>query len=594
MDINIKKISNILCVFMGICIFLLSYAHASLNQDLSITGEAIVRADSDIRIINSERDVVENGAYEVYNSKYSVNTTTHFFNLPNCDSTITYKVTIQNNTNEVYLIRDIIMENASSDNIEYTIDNSLVSDNRIPSNTTVDILITFKYKTCPYETLDNITIILNYDIVKARGYIIENIKSVTANSKFLGTDLINTQINSISFLGHRNIPEDVIGSFDVTDNSKDGDYVKLWYYKADLYTDENPLYDVYIGTSDQVFLTNGQRFFAHLRNIKEINFKDENGINRFNTSEVINMNSMFANELNLTSLDLSDFDTSNVTNMSNMFSGMIKLNNINLSSFDTSKVTTMTNMFYECKLLTSLDLSSFDTSNVINMTSMFHGCISLPSLDLSGFNTSKVTNMTSMFNSCAVLENLDLSNFNTSNVTNMQYMFYGMSKLKSINLSSFDTSNVITMSNMFNGNGALPSLDLSSFDTSKVTNMSCMFRHLSKVETVILSESFITSKVTTMSFMFQNNKNLIELDLSNFNTSEVTDMTNMLSGCTKLKTIYASDNFITTKVTSSVSMFINSPNIVGGAGTKYNSSYLDKTYARIDEGETNPGYFTKK
>lgn len=516
MDININKIKNILCVFMGICIFLLSYAHASLNQEFSITGEAVVRAEAGIRIIDSERDVVENGAYEVYNSKYSINTTTHFFNLPNCDSTITYKVTIQNNTNEVYLIRDIIMENVSNDNIEYTIDNSSISDNRIPSNTTVDILITFKYKTCPYETLDNITIIFNYDIVKARGYIIENIKSVTANSKFLGTDLINTQINSISFLGHRNIPEDVIGSFDVTDNSKDGDYVKLWYYKADLYTDENPSYDVYIGTSEQVFLTNGQRFFAHLRNVKEINFKDENGINRFNTSEVINMNSMFANELNLTSLDLSDFDTSNVTNMSNMFSGMIQLNNINLSSFDTSKVTTMTNMFYECKLLPSLDLSNFDTSNVITMTNMFNGCSELLSLDLSNFNTSNVT------------------------------------------------------------------------------DMSCMFRYLNKVETLTLGPNFNTSKITDMAYMFQSLKNITELDLSGFDTSKVTFMENMFYGCSKLKTIYASDKFTVDNVSNSGGMFLYSPNIVGGAGTTYNASYLDKTYARIDEGEINPGYFTKK
>ena len=255
MDINVKKISNTLCVFMGICIFLLSYAHASLDKELSITGEAVVRAEAGIRIINNERDAVTNGAYEVYNSKYTVNTTSHFINLPNCNSTIIYKVTIQNNTSEVYLIRDIIMENVSNDNIEYTIDNSSISDNRIPNNTTVDILITFKYKTCP-ENKDNTNITLNYIFVKEKGYLKANTNNTSSTSKFLGTDLINDQINSISFLGHRNIPEDVIGSFDVTDNSKDGDYVKLWYYKADSYTDTKPLYDVYIGTSNQVYIIN--------------------------------------------------------------------------------------------------------------------------------------------------------------------------------------------------------------------------------------------------------------------------------------------------------------------------------------------------
>ena len=32
--------------------------------------------------------------------------------------------------------------------------------------------------------------------------------------------------------------------------------------------------------------------------------------------------------------------------------------------------------------------------------------------------------------------------------------------------------------------------------------------------------------------------------------------------------------------------------LVGGLGTTYNSSYVDKTYARIDGGTSRPGYFT--
>ena len=32
--------------------------------------------------------------------------------------------------------------------------------------------------------------------------------------------------------------------------------------------------------------------------------------------------------------------------------------------------------------------------------------------------------------------------------------------------------------------------------------------------------------------------------------------------------------------------------LVGGLGTTYNSSYVDKTYARIDGGTRRPGYFT--
>ena len=41
-------------------------------------------------------------------------------------------------------------------------------------------------------------------------------------------------------------------------------------------------------------------------------------------------------------------------------------------------------------------------------------------------------------------------------------------------------------------------------------------------------------------------------------------------------------------------MFYNTTNLVGGSGTKYNRSYVDKTYARIDGGTSSPGYFTAK
>ncbi len=83
------------------------------------------------------------------------------------------------------------------------------------------------------------------------------------------------------------------------------------------------------------------------------------------------------------------------------------------------------------------------------------------------------------------------------------------------------------------------------------------------------------------------------LDVSNFDTSNVTSMNAMFNSSINLKTIYVSDKFKTGKVTSSNYMFSGSTALVGGAGTKYNSTKIDKTYARIDTAST-PGYFTKK
>ena len=114
------------------------------------------------------------------------------------------------------------------------------------------------------------------------------------------------------------------------------------------------------------------------------------------------------------------------------------------------------------------------------------------------------------------------------------------------------------------------------------------------------STNAVTSKVctyinnvpiTSMSYMFSDSK-ATTLDVSNFDTSKVTDMSIMFYNSTNLKTIYVSNKFNTDKVTDSTSMFSGCTKLIGGAGTKYNSSYVDKTYARIDGGTNNPGYFT--
>ena len=72
-------------------------------------------------------------------------------------------------------------------------------------------------------------------------------------------------------------------------------------------------------------------------------------------------------------------------------------------------------------------------------------------------------------------------------------------------------------------------LDLSNFDTSKVKNMSYMFYGCFMVGSLDLS-NFDTSEVTDMSYMFFGCGSGFSLDLSNFNTSSVTNMCNMFFG----------------------------------------------------------------
>ena len=99
----------------------------------------------------------------------------------------------------------------------------------------------------------------------------------------------------------------------------------------------------------------------------------------------------------------------------------------------------------------------------------------------------------------------------------------------------------------------LTKIDLSGWDTSNVTNMSFMFQNCNSITSLDVS-GFNTSKVTYMGSMFNGCSLLTSLDVSNFDTSNVTDMGNMFKGCSLLTTLDLS-NFNTSKVSNMSDMF---------------------------------------
>ena len=204
------------------------------------------------------------------------------------------------------------------------------------------------------------------------------------------------------------------------------------------------------------------------------NLEEFEGLSNLDTSQVTSMNSMFANEPKLKSLDLSNFNTSNVTDMRYLFESCYSLKNLDLSSFDTANVKDMNTMFYLCSSLTNLNLNNFDTKNVENMSNMFFSCFNLTSLNINSFNTSKVTDFSGMFSGCESLTQLEVSHFNTSNVTNMNGMFSSCSNLTKIDVSHFNTDKVTNMFQMFFGDNSLTSLDISNFNMDSVTNSAVM------------------------------------------------------------------------------------------------------------------------
>lgn len=131
-----------------------------------------------------------------------------------------------------------------------------------------------------------------------------------------------------------------------------------------------------------------------------------------------------------------------------------------------------------------------------------------------------------------------------------EQMFRVDSMLKTMDIEDFNTSKITNMAYMFLST-AFDELDLSNFDTSQVTTMFDGARKLHMLSV----KKFDTSKVTNMGYMFSGIA-VSELDLSSFDTSNVSNMEGMFDGTTKLNKLDLS-NFDTTKVTTMEYMFAN-------------------------------------
>ena len=388
-------------------------------------------------------------------------------------------------------------------------------------------------------------------------------------------------------------------------------------------------------------------WFAFMSNLKSIT-----GLNYLNTSQVTTMNGAFYKCSRLTSLDLSGFNTSLVTNMGGMFYECTNLSTIYVDSgWTTDAVTSSGAMFYDCTslvggmgtayrsyydddktyahidggpsnpgYLTDINQSyacytSSDNTLTfyydkyrdsrsgktysLNTGSNYPGWVSDNTstavkhvVFTAGFANARPTSTHAWFYSMSNLQSIMGSDFfNTSQVTDMGYMYYMCSNTSYLNLYNFDTSKVQDMSYMFLNCSSLTGINLSTFNTAKVTNMAGMFSGCQNLRSLDLS-GFNTARVTNMNGMFSVCQSLTKLDLSSFYTLRVTDMRDMFYDCNNLTTIVVDEGWTTDAVTTSSSMFRGCNRIVGGRGTTYNSSHVDKAYAHIDGGSIDPGYLT--
>ena len=418
-----------------------------------------------------------------------------------------------------------------------------------------------------------------------------------------------------------------------------------FYYDTQRSSRPGTTYDLNTGSNDPGWYNDGT-----YANVTKVVFNSS-----FAGARPTTTNSWFYDMANLQSITgMSYLNTSEVTNMVWMFGNCTELTSLDLSSFNTSKVTEMGAMFYSCSSLTTLDLSSFNTSKVTRMPTMFNGCTNLRTVYVgNGWSTAAVTSSANMFSDCTRLVGGQGTTYNSSNPKDKTYAHidggtsnpgyfsekpkeaYACYTLSNTTLTfyydnqrtsrpgttyslntgsndpdwetdgtnanvtrvvfdpSFADASPTTTYNWFYGMSNLQSITgMSYLNTSEVTNMGWMFGNCTELTSLDVSH-FNTSQVVSMKGMFQQCSSLTNLDLSSFITSKVTDMHDMFFYSSNLRTIYVGNGWSTAAVTYSDYMFYNCTKLVGGQGTTYSASNpKDKTYAHIDGGPSNPGYFT--
>lgn len=170
----------------------------------------------------------------------------------------------------------------------------------------------------------------------------------------------------------------------------------------------------------------------------------------------------------------------------NLFAGFTNLEEIEgIELLDMGGASNFYGMFKNCKSLTTLNVGHFVMNRATNLEQMFMGCENLTSLDVSNWKTSNVTSTSSMFAHCKSLTSLDVSNWDVSSVKAMDYMFACCDNLSELNVSSW-TPTPLDTHNMFYGCKNLVSLDVSGFNMSELKSSVSMFSGCENLTTLLI------------------------------------------------------------------------------------------------------------
>jgi len=374
-------------------------------------------------------------------------------------------------------------------------------------------------------------------------------------------------------------------------------------------------------------LENVASMFKNLPNVQKITLP-----NVFNTASITDFSSFLADNIRLTTLENGDkIKLTSATDTNHMFANTISLDIKDfIHHIESENITDASYMFHRTTSSQNITIpTTFKTHHISNMKAMFGG-FKVPSLDISNMAFDSVTTMEEMLNGESpneitlddnkysaqqiiwpdhpveapylaslrglykgnhYLDQIVFPKINSHSLTDLSYMFSELgARITRLDFTGLDTSLVENTEGMFTYDSFYLAPVKIAFDTSNVKNMQSMFYYTTTQDGTIDLTGLNVSSVVNMSNTLGSSY-LEVIDLTGWDTSSVEDMSHMFDYSNHLNTVYASDSFVTTKVTKFEGIFDRCTAIVGALGTTPSSDGIE--YARIDE-PGKPGVFTRK
>ena len=294
-------------------------------------------------------------------------------------------------------------------------------------------------------------------------------------------------------------------------------------------------------------------------------------------------------------------DVSHAESLAGMFSNCTWLVELDLLDFETAGVTNLAHMFSGCETLKTIYVSSlFQTGALVDGGEpVFDGCESLVGGKGFAYDATKVSSEYARIDSSGspgyFTEPRPMPVAVFSSALGRLTFYYDMEdhaaegSVYSLALCTADSNPP-----WYSDRSSITEVRFDeSFAAYRPTACYRWFNLCVNLTTVLGIENLDVSDATTMKQMFASCESLTTLDLSRFDTRKVTTMGNMFYHCSALTTIYVSSDFVTEALDNqSENVFDTCTHLVGGAGTQFEQSKRNATYARIDTVDT-PGYFTE-